>query len=110
MIDLHPINGDALVVAVYDGDLRLDVARDRRLFQRFGQHVLVVWTAWLRARAPTKLSTCVVVIDTFMHSYGLSALPVARRSTSGACSAYSLFLLLRQSPLSGLQYSASAPI
>jgi len=43
----------------------------------------------------TRLSLGVVTIDTFTpNSYGVRALPLAMHSTSGACSAYSLFLVL----------------
>lgn len=42
VIDLHTVDGDNLVVAVDDGNLRLYVAQDRRLLQRFGQRVPVV--------------------------------------------------------------------
>ncbi|AOJ72813.1 hypothetical protein WS83_24670 [Burkholderia sp. MSMB2042] len=50
-IDLHAIDGDALVAAVNDGDLRLDVTQDRCLFQRFAQCVPVVRVARHRAGA-----------------------------------------------------------
>lgn len=42
VIDLHTIAGDSLVAAVDDSNLRLNVAENRRLFQRFGQRVPIV--------------------------------------------------------------------
>jgi hypothetical protein len=51
VIDLHTVNCYSLVAAIDNGDLRLNVAQDRRLLQCFGQRVPVVRIARHRARA-----------------------------------------------------------